>query len=55
MGCSRVQAETNSIETIEACTGEDVWWSEPSAILQIVRAIETVVFKYGPREVISGP
>jgi ribonuclease HI len=32
LGCSNVIMESDSIETIEACTGEETWWGEPSAI-----------------------
>jgi ribonuclease HI len=31
-GCSSVIAEGDSMETIQACTGSDVWWTKPAAI-----------------------
>jgi ribonuclease HI len=31
-GCNSVIAEGDSMETIQACSGSDVWWTEPAAI-----------------------
>jgi hypothetical protein len=32
MGFNVIQAELDSMETIEGCTGDKVWWNESSAI-----------------------
>jgi ribonuclease HI len=31
-GCNSVIAEGDSMETIQTCTGSDVWWTEPATI-----------------------
>jgi hypothetical protein len=55
LGCTRIQAESDSLDTIDACTGEDYWWSEASAVyancVDISIAIGSVSFKHCPREV----
>ena len=33
MGCSNVIAESDSMKIIQACTGEEAWWGEASAVL----------------------
>jgi hypothetical protein len=47
-------AESDSAETIEACTGETRWWNESSAIfadcVDMIPSIGTVSFKLCPRE-----
>jgi hypothetical protein len=35
-GCNSVIAEGDLMETIQACMGSDVWWTEPAAIYVIV-------------------
>jgi ribonuclease HI len=32
MGCNNIIMESDSLETIEACSGENTWWNAPSAI-----------------------
>jgi hypothetical protein len=32
LGCSAIHAESDSSDTIEACTGTDTWWSQSVAI-----------------------
>jgi ribonuclease HI len=32
MGCNNIQVKSDSMETVEACTGEAIWWNESSAI-----------------------
>jgi hypothetical protein len=31
-GCDLFNAEGDSLETIQACTGSDAWWTEPASI-----------------------
>jgi hypothetical protein len=31
LGCNDIIAESDSLETVEACTGEERWWGESSA------------------------
>jgi ribonuclease HI len=54
LGCSRIKAESDSLETIEGCTGGDTWWSETSAILSgcldLINGLDDVKFKHCPRE-----
>ena len=32
LGCNAVIAETDSLETFEACSGQNMWWTEMAAI-----------------------
>jgi ribonuclease HI len=32
MGCNNIVMESDSLETVEACTGENTWWNTSSAI-----------------------
>jgi ribonuclease HI len=54
LGCNRIIAESDSLETIEACTGEDRWWNESAAIyadcIDTASNIGDVSFKFCPRE-----
>jgi ribonuclease HI len=54
LGCCRVQAESDSLETIGACNGEERWWNEASTIfadcVDLVTHIGTVEFKHCPRD-----
>jgi hypothetical protein len=54
MGCNAIEAESDSLETVEARKGEEVWWAESSAIfadcVDLVSLIGTVIFKHCPRE-----
>jgi hypothetical protein len=54
IGCNRLIAESDSSETIEACTGETRWWNESSAIfadcVDLIPSIGTISFKFCPRE-----
>ena len=49
-----VQAESDSMETIEACSGDESWWNEPAAIfadcVDIMLQIGTASYKHCPRE-----
>ena len=53
---SFIAAESDSMETIEACTGEARWWNESSSIfadcvdIASVIGIGIVDFKHCPRE-----
>jgi hypothetical protein len=55
MGCNRIVAESDSTEVVEACTGIEAWWSEPSAIyancVDMTTNIGEVDFYYVSREV----
>jgi ribonuclease HI len=54
LGFNRVIAESDSLETIEACNGSDRWWHESSAILadcvDLAFSIGSVSFQFCPRE-----
>jgi ribonuclease HI len=54
MGINRLIAESDSTETVEACTGEARWWNELAAFYadctDIYSSICTVRFKYCPKE-----
>jgi ribonuclease HI len=54
LGFNRVIAESDSLETIEACNGSDRWWHESSAILadcvDLASSIGSVTFQFCPRE-----
>jgi ribonuclease HI len=55
LGCHHLVAESDSVETISALTGELRWWNESSAIfadcIDIASRIGDVEFKACPREV----
>jgi hypothetical protein len=46
--------ESDSIETIKACTGEETWWGESSAIfadcVDLASLMDWVSFKHCPME-----
>jgi ribonuclease HI len=54
LGFNRVIAESDSLETVEACNGSDRWWSESSAILadcvDFASSIGNVTYQFCPRE-----
>jgi hypothetical protein len=54
LGCNRVIIESDSLETIEACSGEQMWSNESVAIyadcIDKVTTIGDVSFKFCPRE-----
>jgi ribonuclease HI len=54
MGCNALIAESDSVEVIEACTGEAMWWSDSAAIyadiLDATTTIDKVIFKHCSRE-----
>jgi ribonuclease HI len=54
LGFNKIIAESDSLETIEACNGSDRWWSESSAILadclDLASSIGSVSFQFYPRE-----
>ena len=53
-GCNNILAESDSTETIEACSGDDTWWNDSAAIfadcIDMVSSIGVVTFKHCPRE-----
>jgi ribonuclease HI len=53
MGCNNVVAESNSMEVIQACTGEETWWNEATifAYCTDMRSqLGSVSFEYCPRD-----
>jgi hypothetical protein len=52
--CNNVQVESDSIETVQACTGEESWWGESSTIfadcIDLAIIIGNVKFQYCLRE-----
>jgi ribonuclease HI len=54
MGCNRISAESDSKETVDACSGETRWWSESAAIfadcVDLAASIGTVEYIHCPRE-----
>jgi ribonuclease HI len=54
MGCSHIVAESDSMEIIEACTGESTWFDESAAVfvdcVDIATLIGQVSFRYCPRD-----
>ena len=54
LGCNSIIAESDSVETIDACTGTDTWWNDSAAIfadiVDICSNIDRVTFKHIPRE-----
>ena len=54
IGCNTIQAESDSMETIEACSGDEIWWNDSAAIIDdcidLVSSIGVVTFKHCPRE-----
>jgi hypothetical protein len=53
-GCNNVIMESESLEPIQACTGEDAWWGESLAIFvdcaDLTSLIDQASFKHCPRE-----
>ena len=54
LGCSSIVAESDSIETVDACTGRNTWWNEWVAIfadiVDLGLNIGNVEFKHISRE-----
>ena len=54
LGCHNIIAESDSIETIEACAGGEMWWTDSAPIyadcVELDFSIEGVIFKHCPRE-----
>ena len=54
LGCNNVVAESDSLDVIQACTGEQSWWSTQAAIfadcVDLVANIGSVKFAYCLRE-----
>jgi hypothetical protein len=54
IGCNRIVAESDFLETIEACTGDSRWWNASSVIyagcIDIASFIGSVSFKHCSRE-----
>ena len=54
IGCNSVIAESDSSETIEACTGSETWWNESVAIYANIVGqvcnIGSIQFNHIPRE-----
>ena len=55
LGVSVVIAESNSLETVEACTGDETWWNESATIfadyVDLIAMIGPVSFTHCQREV----
>jgi ribonuclease HI len=54
MGINRLIADSDSMKTVEACTGEERWWNESAAFyadcIDLSSSIGTVKFNYCSRE-----
>jgi ribonuclease HI len=54
LGCNNIIAESDSMETIQACMGEHSWWNESAAIfadcVDLAWLIDLVSFKHCPGE-----
>jgi hypothetical protein len=54
LGCNSVHAESDSLETIDACNGTKTWWSEPAAIYadcnDLSTSIGNIMFRHILRE-----
>jgi ribonuclease HI len=54
LGCHSLIAESDSIETIDACKGGEIWWTQYAAIyadcMDQVASIGNVSFVHCPRE-----
>ena len=54
LGCTNVIAESDAMEIVEACMGEETWWGESSATfadcVDLATLIGNVSFKFCPRE-----
>jgi hypothetical protein len=54
LGCQAIVVESDSLETINSCTGVDTWWSESAAIfadiVDLASNIDKLEFKHIPRE-----
>jgi ribonuclease HI len=54
VGCNNIQAESDSMDVIEACLGEEAWWNESAATyadcIDMVAVIGSVSFSHCPRE-----
>jgi hypothetical protein len=54
LGCNNVIMESDSLETVDACTGSESWWGESAAIfadcVDLAALIDKVAFKHCPRE-----
>jgi ribonuclease HI len=54
VGCNNIQADSDSMDVIEACSGEEAWWNESAATyadcMDMVATIGSVSFSHCPRE-----
>jgi ribonuclease HI len=54
LGCNSIVAEGDSLETINACSGEDTWWMESAAVyadcVDATTIIGSVIYQFCPRE-----
>ncbi|XP_051221615.1 uncharacterized protein [Lolium perenne] len=54
IGCNNVIAESDSLETVEACTGAEVWWGDSAAVfadcVDLMALIGSVQVQHCPRE-----
>jgi ribonuclease HI len=54
LGCNNIIMESDSKETVDACTGSEIWWGESAAIfadcVDLAALIDKVSFKHCPRE-----
>jgi ribonuclease HI len=54
LGCNNIIMESDSVETVDACTGVERWWGESAAIfadfVDLAALLDQVSFKHCPRE-----
>jgi hypothetical protein len=54
LGCNNIIMESDSVETIDACTGSETWWGKSTAIfadcVDLAALLDQVCFKHCPRE-----
>jgi ribonuclease HI len=54
LGCNRVEAESDAVDVINACNGEEMWWSSAAAIyadcISSIATLGEVKFRHCPRE-----
>jgi hypothetical protein len=44
-GCNNVIMESDSMETVDACSGNEAWWGESSAIFADCIDLATLIYK----------
>jgi ribonuclease HI len=54
LGCNSIIAESDSLVTVEACSGKETWWTSPAAIyadcFDIASSLGSARFAHCPRE-----